>query len=545
MASEVISIRPVGRQRSHLISASLLVAVGVTQYLGIPTAWLRRGVVHVAPWGSDLLIGHSQTWALRTLGRAVLLASPGETILLWPGTYRETVLLRRGGLPGRPLRIRAAIPGEAVISGQAPPQFTSRWHWRQEGPRVFTTTSAPPLQALRVGSLAAFPARSLPEFQALCRRPGAWPLFHSDGGPGLSGKGSLWICLPDGRHPRHHQIAVHRSITARSRAGGHQTATLWIQASHVELSDLHFDFGVGAAIQLWDASDVHLHDNLFTGADIGINSNPSLRPPQRIRVERNAYHHAPQEHWRRWLSWRELYRFSNSSLLWLHGADHTIRQNLVFQAGDALKLATQTGHTLVAENVIVGSSDDAIELDGNRAPITFASNLVANSFVGISATPLLSGPVSFQGNLFLNGPRNGHNTWLKLLQGPIAALHLRRNLFVGEWVGWYRGGAPGERLDSSGNSVYARHLFGPHPAPDSALLHDRLVHLSPEEWPEPTAGPGSLPGVPRQALLDLPVAGPCWLNHAAVLPFGELIPLLRSGWLHPTPSRFRGSCARW
>lgn len=73
-----------------------MVGVGVGQYSGIPTAGLRSGVVHVAPWGSDLLIGHAKEWPLRSLARAVVLAAPGETILLWPGTYRETVLIRRG-----------------------------------------------------------------------------------------------------------------------------------------------------------------------------------------------------------------------------------------------------------------------------------------------------------------------------------------------------------------------------------------------------------------------------------------------------------------
>ena len=121
---------------AQTIIAVFLVGIGVSQYIGIPTAGLRSGVVHVAPWGSDLLIGHAKGWPLRSLARAVELATPGETILHWPGTYRETVLMRRGGLPGKPLRIRAAIPGQAVISGAAPQQQTASWQWRMREPRI-------------------------------------------------------------------------------------------------------------------------------------------------------------------------------------------------------------------------------------------------------------------------------------------------------------------------------------------------------------------------------------------------------------------------
>ena len=79
---------------AQTFGALLLVGVGLGQYLGIPTAALRNGVVHVAPWGSDFLIGHAKEWPLRSLARAVVLAESGETILLWPGYYHETVLIR-------------------------------------------------------------------------------------------------------------------------------------------------------------------------------------------------------------------------------------------------------------------------------------------------------------------------------------------------------------------------------------------------------------------------------------------------------------------
>ena len=92
-------------------TAALLALSATVNYLQPPSGWLRRGVVHVAPDGSDGFLGQSRRFAVRTIQRAAWIAEPGETILIWPGIYRESVRLKRGGLPGRPLVLRAAEPG--------------------------------------------------------------------------------------------------------------------------------------------------------------------------------------------------------------------------------------------------------------------------------------------------------------------------------------------------------------------------------------------------------------------------------------------------
>ena len=47
-------------------------------------------------------------------------AEPGDQIVLAPGTYYESVIVRRGGLPGKPVTIRAEQPGTAILSGADP-----------------------------------------------------------------------------------------------------------------------------------------------------------------------------------------------------------------------------------------------------------------------------------------------------------------------------------------------------------------------------------------------------------------------------------------
>lgn len=125
---------------SGLATASAALVLATLVYWPPPTGWLRRGAVHVAPDGFDGSLGHSRRFAVRTIQRAADLAEPGETILIWPGTYREEVFLRRGGDPGRPLVLRAAIPGRAVISGGADPTLMASWRWQARG----GTSGAPP-----------------------------------------------------------------------------------------------------------------------------------------------------------------------------------------------------------------------------------------------------------------------------------------------------------------------------------------------------------------------------------------------------------------
>ena len=57
----------------------------------------------------------------------------------------------------------------------------------------------------------------------------------------------------------------------RRRSGGHQVASLWIEAPWVEVRDLRFDFAVMAAIQLWHTHNVRLEGNSFEGADVAVN----------------------------------------------------------------------------------------------------------------------------------------------------------------------------------------------------------------------------------------------------------------------------------
>lgn len=129
-------------------------------------------------------------------------------------------------------------------------------------------------------------------------------------------------------------------------------------------------------------------------------------------------------------------------------------------------MGTQDGKSPISGNLIAGSSNDAIELDGNSAPIL----------------------ITVQSNDFLNSPSNTHNTCLKLLQALISALRLR-NLFVGERIGCYEGGLPASRstLTATCSLPFTIAVSIPHPMARSVTTeswtligpHDRNRHLAP------------------------------------------------------------------
>lgn len=250
----------------YTVGVGVACLIALLHDLPLPSGWMRQGTIHVAPDGFDAFPGHSRRFALRTIQAALDRVEPGETILIWPGVYRESIHLRRGGLPGRPIVLRSAVPGRALITAAADPGAERAWRWTALGSHLHATAIRWRVQALRVDGVAAYRAGSLDLLRDVCRRPGAWPAFHSS-------PDRLSLCLPDGRSPEAVRFTLNRPMPQRTNAGGHQVASLWLEAPYVEVRDLTFDFPVTAAIQLWNTHHVRIVGNVFNGADVAINQS--------------------------------------------------------------------------------------------------------------------------------------------------------------------------------------------------------------------------------------------------------------------------------
>jgi hypothetical protein len=516
----------------------------VLVYLQPPTPWLRRGVVHVAPEGLDAWPGSTRALAVRTIQRGVDMATAGETVLIWPGVYRETIRLRRAGSPGRPLILKAAVPGTALISGTAEPALTRSWRWIPQGRRTFATRVPWRVDALRVDGGMAFLAGSPSLFDDVCQRPGAWPTFQMTSGQ------TLRLCLPDGSSPSQHRLEINREVPARLRSGGHQVASLWVEAPYVEIRDLVFDLPVTAAIQLWNTSHVRIVGNLFSGADVAINQSSGLRPLKDVMVEHNLSHCYPLYEWRRhgWLTWQQVYGYSNCSLTRMGGQDILIRGNIITQAGDGIKLSPVGGLNTIEANLIAYTTDDGIEFDGPAINLAVRSNLFVDPWVSLGISPVRQGPLRISGNVFLHSrqePVHGNGVLLKLMGGPIHRVTVDHNLFVGHQLGWSVADSPLSDFHMHNNLLLTvqRVEEGLHELPRMGWRHNRVVRFPPMAWPRPEQGPAGLarvlgrPSTPMRLPGLVPLAierpGPSWYRPGQEPATRALLPLLGAGWIAP------------
>jgi len=71
---------------------------------------------YVSATGSDQ-DGGTLTAPFKTISKAAVLAGPGDTVLIGPGTYREAVRLSTGGTQDKPIVFKAIQPGTVVIDG--------------------------------------------------------------------------------------------------------------------------------------------------------------------------------------------------------------------------------------------------------------------------------------------------------------------------------------------------------------------------------------------------------------------------------------------
>jgi hypothetical protein len=72
---------------------------------------------YVSTSGADDNSGASAGKALRTINHAASLAGPGDTIIIMPGTYRETVRVQNSGTSANPITFKAQQPGTVFIDG--------------------------------------------------------------------------------------------------------------------------------------------------------------------------------------------------------------------------------------------------------------------------------------------------------------------------------------------------------------------------------------------------------------------------------------------
>ncbi|HEV7301501.1 MAG TPA: Ig-like domain-containing protein [Tepidisphaeraceae bacterium] len=77
----------------------------------------RDQTFYVSTSGNDKNSGGSTSSAFRTIGKAASIAGAGDTVVILPGTYRESVGLKNSGTATAPITFKAQKPGTVFIDG--------------------------------------------------------------------------------------------------------------------------------------------------------------------------------------------------------------------------------------------------------------------------------------------------------------------------------------------------------------------------------------------------------------------------------------------
>ncbi len=440
-ARAVIGTARWSRARKWLVdTAAVAFVTTLAFHLWGPTWGTPDGrQIYVSPRGQDWSDGAGRDCPLRTLQRAADRARPGDTVVLLPGLYRERVVIRQGGQPGRSVTFCAEVPGTVTISGQAPPGVVSNLAWRDDGGGVYSAATPWPVFAARVGDEALFRTWTLDALRRFGAMPGARYSFTYEAE-------RLHVFVPGGRPPNAHALTLHDRIPARQANGVWRAANVWLQADHVRFADLRFDFGVGASIHLANATNVTIEGCAFSGAQCGVSAASGLKPSTDLRIERCLYHNYPQGEWLAgWLPWNEVYSTAAESTFVRSIADGAeLHRNLVVHASDGMVVTTRNAPPrkgiAISQNLIAWCTDDAFELDGFSRGINVERNLVYDVHESLGLSPVLEGPIEIRGNVFLHPTGGLNGAQLKLinssfgkpgLDGPISNVCVEGNTFVG------------------------------------------------------------------------------------------------------------------
>jgi hypothetical protein len=190
--------------------------------------------LYVSPAGDDAAAGTpTQPW--RTLGRAAAAAPPGDTVLLAPGVYRETLRPGRSGTADRPIVYAAVEHGTAVIDGAD--VLTG---WTQVQPGVFR------------GPIDGAPNLVFEADRPLARKSSPRELT---GAAWSFEGGALFVRTSDGASPDQKGVTVSR-----------RPAAVLNGTSHIELRGLKLVHGDPVVVDVYDADHVSIRDSVLGGA---------------------------------------------------------------------------------------------------------------------------------------------------------------------------------------------------------------------------------------------------------------------------------------
>jgi len=364
-------------------------------------------------------------------------ASPGDVILLAPGTYHGLITINKGGDARAPVVVRAEKPGTVTLTNAAPSED------KVEFADVSNDLYRAPVP-WQVRWVMVEGHRNLMDYVTLTgletfRAIGNDSRRMEDGPPeGFAWEnGSLYVRLLGGQNPNRAGIEIHRETNVFKK----KTYTLWggrsftqgdgfildVRAPHVVLEGLKFHMAPDIALQV-HADNVTIRDCHFDGCIRGIESLASAN----LTVEHCEYSGYPTYQWVRWGQlqgangkmglWNTIYA-SNLCNTFIHhyGPSVKIRHCMVYEAFDGMwprNMGTLDPEKTseYAYNLLMSAGDECIEFD-TRQPINLRvhHNFIMDATVPLALSPVQGGGLMIDHNIVYVSPERGlrHCTLLK------------------------------------------------------------------------------------------------------------------------------------
>lgn len=378
-------------------------------------------------------------------------AQPGDTIVLKDGVYYQSLVITRGGAPGRPVTLRAARGGGATLSGAVPPDRAALKFDRVEGDvyraavasRVWWVL-ADTRNLLNYGNLPHLRGFVFPNLYSNKLEPGAPEGFAWQ-------DGFIYIRLQGGTDPNTAEIEI-------SRAGGHTSfepgfltegycnpdtgfwvpgsghlfsrtlANVIVRADHVVLEGLRLHMGVGAGVVV-HGNEVSIRDCYISGAHMGICQPDIVRVPPRgdppiggsrytargLTVEHCEFGCAPSFRWCREGLWSGIYHSNLGAVFMNYGGPRSmVRHNWIYDVGNdgVQPRGNGTGEpgdaSEFAYNFLQNIGDDGIEFD-STTPMNLRvhHNVIIDSLCLLALSPVMGGGLTIDHNLLYVSPENG------------------------------------------------------------------------------------------------------------------------------------------
>jgi len=304
--------------------------------------------------GKDTNDGMSPETAWATVTRGALELGPGDTLIIGPGTYRESVNMKRGGLPGRPIRIlgdatgnRTGDPsGPVMMAGSVPVDESI---FEPEGSPGVYKASIPDFVVWTVADMKGphyryknvrEPERDTPYVERVRNLPAsAWYVRETS---------TLYVHTSDGKPPTDHEFELIR----------YHSAFHMQDAPYVWFGGLTLRHYVDGNIVFRDSD----HGRVFNTVAFGGRQGVRVRNSKQVQVVENV-----------------MFSNENSGVYFLMESTGGLAQrNFMYENAVGIRFSSKSSAGLVLNNLVLDNHDGGISFEEVGFPVASNNSLRGN-----------------------------------------------------------------------------------------------------------------------------------------------------------------------